>query len=393
MTNGNQAQSAENNKSKSSLDKQPERHKELSITIRRTMFAMLAYSASCGVIIAQPDVPFVLTSSGVQIPVIDVAVNLKAFLLVGPLGLIAITAYLHLFLTELNRITGLNELDKQPFLFNFQNRFSQVSSFLTFYATPLFVMVAFSWKSAVIEWRWLMYFATMIVTVGMFLLYYKPKLREPQFITVILLTFGMVVLFGQMAFLSMQLGKHLTRGLNLKNAQLAEVKFREIDLTRANLRYTNLRKADLKNNTMTSANLFEANLDGANLQGANLYRANLRGAYLRNSNLILADLSTADLSEADLGTADLSASNLTAAKLERADLTGAILDDAMLSGVDLSSANLHAANLNGANLEAAKNLTVYQLCKAWSLYGTEIDTDLRNQVRNQCPDLLDKPKQ
>jgi len=101
-------------------EKLRERHKEISATVRRTMFALLAYSASCAVIIVQPDLPFVLTSSGVKVPVINVAVNLNAFLIVGPLGLIAITIYLHIFLEKLDRITELSEDDKQPFLFNFQ---------------------------------------------------------------------------------------------------------------------------------------------------------------------------------------------------------------------------------------------------------------------------------
>lgn len=66
-------------------DRLRERHKEISRTVRRTMFALLAYSGSCGVIIAQPYLPFVLTSSGVKLPVINIVVNLKSFLIVGPL--------------------------------------------------------------------------------------------------------------------------------------------------------------------------------------------------------------------------------------------------------------------------------------------------------------------
>jgi hypothetical protein len=85
------------------LNKQREIHKELSATVHRSMFAMLAYSASCAVIIAQPDVPFVLASGGVKIPIINADVSLKAFLIVGPLGLVAITTYLHLFLAKFRR--------------------------------------------------------------------------------------------------------------------------------------------------------------------------------------------------------------------------------------------------------------------------------------------------
>ena len=58
MTNGDPAQSAESPQFGSGPKKSREIHKELSATIRRTMFTMLAYSAACAVIMVQPDVPF-----------------------------------------------------------------------------------------------------------------------------------------------------------------------------------------------------------------------------------------------------------------------------------------------------------------------------------------------
>ncbi|MGD8764805.1 MAG: pentapeptide repeat-containing protein [Desulfobacteraceae bacterium] len=344
MINGNQVQPAETEQSDNSLNKLRDRHKELSITVRRTMFALLAYSASCGVIIAQPDVPFVLTSSGVQIPVINVAVNLKAFLIVGPLGLIAITAYLHIFLAELNRIIGLDEYDKLPFLFNFQKRLARILSFLIFYAIPPIMMVAFSWKSAVIEWRTLMYFATMVVTAGMLLLYLKPslkhRLRRLRFITVLFIIIGIVGLAG-MAFLSKILTANLTRSLNLERAQLAEKKLRHARLTGANLAFADLTKASLSRADLSKANLSDANLSLSRLNRANLSKANLSRSRLRKAELRGADLSKANLSDADL--------------------------------------------------KGARNLTVGQLCSAETLDKSILDSGLEKQVKEQCPDLLKEP--
>jgi len=173
-----------NNQAKISHETNQKLHDELSATIRRSMFALLVYSASCGVIVAQPDVPFVLTASGVRIPVINADVNLNAFLIVGPLGLIVITGYLHLFLAKLDGINGIYEYEKRPFLFNFKDCISQFLSFLVFYATPILMMIAFSWKSSVTTYRIFMYFSTSIVTAGIIWLYLKRRFIRSKFIII-----------------------------------------------------------------------------------------------------------------------------------------------------------------------------------------------------------------
>jgi uncharacterized protein YjbI with pentapeptide repeats len=421
MDNENQTQLVKPAQSDGFLNKQREVHKELSITVRRTMFTMLAYCVSCAVIIAQPDVPFVLTSSGVEIPVINVAVNLKAFLLVGPLGLIAITIYLHLFLIKLKQMTGLEEYDKQPFLFNFQDRFSRFLKFLILYALPPFLMLAFSWKAAVLDeaWRTGMYFATIIVTFGMFLLYSKPKLKDRHLITVIFLIIGIVVSVGMIAFLSFELSQYITRNLNLERAQLTETKLQEMNLGRANLRYANLSKADLRGVNLGSANLRGADLSKANLSRANLSGADLRGAnfdgaflefsYLVGSRLdettvihpkwrIVWELATReDRAEADFWDgyigADLSEANLSGTYLGRTLLMDVDLSRADLGGANLSEANLKGANLSGTdlrevNLSGAVQLTADQLCEAKALDSATLGPELKKQTENRCPQLF-----
>lgn len=387
MDNGSQARSDESTQSDSSLNKKRDRHKELSITINRLMSAMLVYSLFCINIIVQPDVPLVNnTGIDVKIPVINVAVSLKAFLLVGPLGLILITTYLHLFLARLDQITELNENDKQPFLFNFQDRLSRFLRFLIFYATPPIVMVGFTWKSAVYKWWVLMYFATILVTIRIFSLYKKSRHRslsnkqqtgngaKPHstkwrrlfwFVKVIII--GIIALPG-LAMLSFDLKlEDLTRGLNLKGAKFVEAEFRMTNLTRANLKYADLSKADLRG----------AILEKAHLQWAFLYEANLREAVLSN-----ADLTNAYLSKADL----------TYANLREATLRFAYLRDASLRNADLSNAKLLGANFAGVDLRDAI-LAIDQICKEkpTTFYGAKLDPVLEKQIKETCPDQLKRP--
>jgi len=373
MTDEHQTPPGETTNSKESLENKRERHKVLSATVRRTMFALLAYSASCGVIIAQPDVPFVLMSSGVKIPVINVAVNLYAFLVVGPIGLIVIVSYLHLFLTELNRITVLEDYDQQPFLFNLRGRLPRFLKFLIFYVTPILLMVGFSWKSAVTQWRAVMYFATMVVTIGMLLLYLKPKPKSRRPV----IAFIGIVAGSGMILLSMLLSYSWDRILNLERAPLAGKKLRYIQLKNANLKFADLSGADLR----------EANLTGARLEKASLGNADLRGAIMGK-----ADLSKADLNQADLRGALISGAHLEWCDLNKANLAGADLSGAHLRGAKLYNAVLVRADLRKTVLIEAKNLAASQLCQAKTLYETSLDPELFRLVEKGCPELLKEPE-
>ena len=91
----------------------------------------------------------------------------------------------------------------------------------------------------------------------------------------------------------------------------------------------NLRDADLRQLRLFGANLSRAILWQANLSGAELGRSNLNTADLSGANLHCADMSSADLRRATLHNADLSN-----AKLYRANLSGVWLKDANLSGTD-----------------------------------------------------------
>jgi hypothetical protein len=110
-----------------------------------------------------------------------------------------------------------------------------------------------------------------------------------------------------------------------------------------------------------------------NLQGTNLQGANLWGAYLEG---------------ADLEGAQLNKAKLWQAQLDRANLRGAHLE-----GARFWAASLKEANLSEAQLKGAEHLTVEQLCTVHTLYEAQLDPSRTEQIRQQCPQHLEKPQE
>jgi hypothetical protein len=120
---------------------------------------------------------------------------------------------------------------------------------------------------------------------------------------------------------------------------------------RENLDYVDLSNAKLHNAVLTEANFQGAQLNNAILQDTWLYQANLRNS-----------------------------------SLEGANLEGAYLVNAQLKGTVLGGANLQYADLSACN-----ELTVDQLCNVKTLYRTQLDQTIMNQVESRCPHLLVRP--
>ena len=155
-----------------------ERHKNISLTVRRSMLLLLAYSTFCVVTVAQTDEPFILSGVGITLPIVNVSVNPNAFLIAGPLGLLAIAIYLHIFLEKLHRMGSLPEEDRMPFLFNFDDGFSRALSWLIFYGMPPAIIAAFAWKAAVLPENELALDAAVAVTVTTIgLMYWRARRR------------------------------------------------------------------------------------------------------------------------------------------------------------------------------------------------------------------------
>ncbi|MEO0769558.1 MAG: pentapeptide repeat-containing protein [Cyanobacteria bacterium J06649_4] len=116
-------------------------------------------------------------------------------------------------------------------------------------------------------------------------------------------------------------------------------------LTRPNLQHADLRGMDLENANFAQVDLRGADLSGAYLYDADFQRANLRGANLTRAVLIGANLHRANLSEATLEHAYLAQSDLSNANLTRACLKESDLRSALLTAAKLTHASLQAADM------------------------------------------------
>ncbi|MFW5775389.1 MAG: pentapeptide repeat-containing protein [Chitinivibrionales bacterium] len=114
-----------------------------------------------------------------------------------------------------------------------------------------------------------------------------------------------------------------------------------------------------------------ADLRGADMAGMDLLGADLRGA----------DLSSADLRNADLRGANLQGTNLSAAYLKKADLRGADLTGAILDGTYLMQ----------ADCRKARGLRLETLARAYTLFETQFDKALADNVQRRFADKLHDP--
>ena len=120
------------------------------------------------------------------------------------------------------------------------------------------------------------------------------------------------------------------RGMNLEGAEggHGEVLAGRVVLTGVDLRQADLRDMKMRNVDLTGANLQDARLDQSNLRWGVLANADLRRANFSRANLQAADLRGADLDQANFAQADLSGADLTSARcVTQMQLAAAIVDE------------------------------------------------------------------
>ncbi len=142
---------------------------------------------------------------------------------------------------------------------------------------------------------------------------------------------------------------------------------------------------------------WKSELNSINLSKAILIEANLESASLNNTNLRGAKLDKANLRSAAIVRANLFEASLVDANLENADFSGGLFLTLDLI-TDRRRTNLRKSNLKGAvltradmryaDLREAYGLTVEQLSKARSLYGSALPSALYEKLRRQYPQLL-----
>ncbi len=165
-----------------------------------------------------------------------------------------------------------------------------------------------------------------------------------------------------------RLNRHKIHEINLVNCHLART-----NLNYVNLKASNLNSTNLSNSSLIETNLENTRLNQTNLENSNMNQANLKGAYASGANFKDAFLIKAQLENAFL----------IKTNFKNAFLMEANLRNSYLMGADFENASLYKADLRGA-----KGLTIEQLAKAKTLYLTEFDDELLEQVKIVMPELV-----
>ena len=327
---------------------------ECSFTVRRAMFAVLGFSLFCLLTaVGTPDTALIAAEAQVQVPFADVKIGFVGFLIVGPLMLIVLAIYLHVFFLNWKQLEAAMR-EKEPEAGKFPTLFSlsgsvprHLTGFIFYWLVP-FALAAITWKAmARVEWGLPLVAITVIVTLALQRLrirlsasgdvgfFQRPASAFCATAVVLCAAFSWVIT-EEASFWPM-------RPLNLFRADLKDRWLIGADLRGANMAFANLDRA-----TVLSPKLQRANLMFANLRRARFYQANFQGALLKAANLHGANLYGANLEGADLNDANLERANLLGANMNGANLDDVNFLHANLAGADLRSARVSPGDLKRA---------------------------------------------
>jgi uncharacterized protein YjbI with pentapeptide repeats len=375
------------------------------------LVAIVTFSFFCLVSLGTPDVSLLAGNATIKLPFVNTDVSFVYFLFLGPVTLIALTIYLHIFVGYHSLLSAAQNGRGLPHVFNLQGRLPRyVSGMLLYWLVPC-ILLAFSYKVAPRPGGSLLVIETVAVTIVLVWVkirrwsssqrhnvYRSLWLIEGILVYILILQLGnsSSLLARPLYLFRANLEAQALQDINLQWADLQEANLQEANLQRANLQEANLQRANLQQAKLQRANLQQAKLQRANLQRAVLRKATLQravlrkatlqGAVLQQANLWGANLQGATLSIANLQGATLSIANLQGATLQWANLQKADLQEADLQEANLQEANLSGADIRGAVLTKAQNLTPDQVKTACGDKDTRLPDYLGDLTLPPCPE-------
>ena len=435
------------------VDSALRQHDEASLTIRRVMLVIVAYAAFCLFTLSAPDAE--LVKDQIKLPLLDVPVDLADFLVVGPLLLIGLAVYLHIFVGQWRAGPWLPASERLPFLFNMEGVIPRLlAGFLLYWLTPL-VLFAFVYKAGPhlpdADRAFLTLLALLITAVligaqirrtpaaGRRRLGYRTLwLLFP--LSLLLIVSSASIWLAEVDRAAVNRGfASFTGGVgdyavdSLAALGVGEEEPTDIQVAAAFVESPDDERppsvtepapeaealtagpeaapptplpsateegtppADTQQRQMPAQQTQKFLGRGLDLAGADLTKVDLTDrdlvrADLRNANLAGVNLEGQFLMGADLRGADLTGANLSDASLREANLEGADLTDADLSGALLASTYLKDTNLLGARLTAA-DLSMAELEGARNLSQAQLDTACWVMKQPVLPRGLDPPPQ
>ena len=254
-----------------------------------------------------------------RLPFADTEISFSDFLHIGPLVLVGIGVYLHLFIGYWKSLKGPAEVSVGlPYVFNMPIVAARWFSIFVFYCLIPLVLAVFSFKSTGHDGAWIAALTFMVI-LGSIWLGVRRSAEQRVNWSLRLIRIALVLSFGWGLALIFQGSNPFRCLVNLAGAELSGADLAEVDLS-----CINLQAADLSGSNLRGANLTEAKLEEANLRNADLEGAILTSAKLTQAVLAEANLQNVDLSQATLDRANLTNSNLEGADVEPSQLRAAV---------------------------------------------------------------------
>ena len=356
-------------KPESDIDALKARHTELSNNINRILFTLLTFGFFCALTLTQPDEMVIKNGGKIRIPFVSMEVDFLTFLIIGPIALLGITAYLILFLEEMRKYDGLPLTEKQTYIFTLNSTPAKLCSSILFFGFTPLILLLFYVKSRVNP-KYAVYAGTLMVltTLAMaaYFSYQHLRKRDTASAVAIIAALAMLLLpISPLFDLNSKIpicvsGANLANlnlmGFRLTGAQAEKTIFNESIFFQMELTRLYAPHAEFKKANFIGANLNESDLGSANFEKAKLSWSSMKGSILSHTVMNEAEMIETDLSRAVLESASLEKANLS-----RAVFKGAFLNRVRFSEADLTGAMFEGAVLNGADLGSARNLTQAQL--------------------------------
>jgi hypothetical protein len=249
--------------------------------MNRLVLVLVGFCFFCVVSLAASDRVLLASGAQIKLPLVNADISYAGFLLLGPMILIGIAFYLHVFVGYWLMLTHAEVSDRLlthaslPFLFNLKFRGARwLSAFLFYWLVPI-VLAGFVWKALPRPEVSSLAFITILTTGTMIVLQLR-RLPDQAWLRGSLLVVGLLILVVlQVQMIAAGGTMPVNRKLNLRNSDLSKLDLKDLNLAGANLRGAQLIDANL-----ARSNISRTNLENADLTGADLARSNLRGAQL-----------------------------------------------------------------------------------------------------------------
>src|SRR5882724_234143 len=134
-------------------------HEKFSETVRLTMLSLLSVGLFCLVaLFSVSDSEFLVGNPKVKLPFVDTEISFQNFLVIGPLLLLVVTLYLHIFYgywldleSDCQHLSRKGEplIERLPTLFSLDHPVPQVLSTFIFYWLAPLVLGTITWRAAV----------------------------------------------------------------------------------------------------------------------------------------------------------------------------------------------------------------------------------------------------